>query len=112
MILLIGSIYFSVLRKLNFTRAKACHDTFQYFNLRQLWTIYNRFGQFIIDLDNSQKNYGTQQKINTIAMYIDSILFIEATFVNITFQSSKQEDLIDTISVRLNNTRETRSNSR
>ena len=30
-------------------------------------------------------------------MYINSILSIEATFVNITFQSSKQIDLNDTI---------------
>ena len=30
-------------------------------------------------------------------MYINSILSIEATFVNITFQSSKQVDLNDTI---------------
>ena len=29
-------------------------------------------------------------------MYINPILSIEATFVNITFQSSKQEDLNDT----------------
>ena len=33
-------------------------------------------------------------------MYINSILSIEATLVNITFQSSKQEDLNDTLSVR------------
>ena len=32
-------------------------------------------------------------------MYTNSILSIEATFVNITFQSSKQEDLNDTLSV-------------
>ena len=31
------SLFFRVLRKLNFTRAKACRDTFQDFNLRQLW---------------------------------------------------------------------------
>ena len=30
-------------------------------------------------------------------MYINFILSIEATFVNITFQSSKQEDLNDTL---------------
>ena len=53
---------------------------------------YNFGGQFT-------KNYGTQQKKNTTAMYINSILSIEATFVNITFQSSKQEDLNDTLSV-------------
>ena len=40
-------------------------------------------------------------------MYINSILSIEATFVNITFQSSKQEDLNDTLSVRLSHTLET-----
>ena len=34
-------------------------------------------------------------------MYINAILSIEATFVKITFQSSKQEDLNDTLSVRL-----------
>ena len=45
-------------------------------------------------------------------MYINSILSIEATFVNITFQSSKQEDLKDTLPVRLSHTRENRSNSR
>ena len=33
-------------------------------------------------------------------MYINSILSTEATFVNITFQSSKQEDLNDILSVR------------
>jgi len=33
-------------------------------------------------------------------MYINSILSIEVTFVNIAFQSSKHEDLIDTLSVR------------
>ena len=49
---------------------------------------------------------------NTTAMYINSILSIEATFVNITFKSSKQENLNDTISVRLSHTRENRSNSR
>ena len=32
-------------------------------------------------------------------MYINSILSIEGTFVNVTFQSSKQEDLNDTLSV-------------
>ena len=32
-------------------------------------------------------------------MYINSILSNEATFANIMFQSSKQEDLIDTLSV-------------
>ena len=42
-------------------------------------------------------------------MYINFILSIEATFVNITFQSSKQEDLNDTLSVRLSHTRENRS---
>ena len=45
-------------------------------------------------------------------MYINSILFIEATYVNITFQSSKQEDLRGTLSVRLSHARENRSNSR
>ena len=45
-------------------------------------------------------------------MYNNSILSIEATFVNITFQSSKQEDLNDTLSVRLSHVRENRSNSR
>ena len=39
-------------------------------------------------------------------MYINSILSIEATFVNIMFQSRKQEDLNDTVSVRLSHTRE------
>ena len=37
-------------------------------------------------------------------MYINAILSIEATFVNITFQSSKQEDLNDSLSVRLSHT--------
>ena len=46
---------------------------------------YNFGGQFT-------KNHETQQKTNTIAMYIDFILSIEATFVNITFQLRKQED--------------------
>ena len=32
-------------------------------------------------------------------MYFNSILSIEATFVNTTFQSSKEEDLNDTLSV-------------
>ena len=48
-------------------------------------------------------------------MYINSILSIEATFVNITFQPSKQEDLndtFDTLSVHLSHTRENRSDSR
>ena len=45
-------------------------------------------------------------------MYINSILSIEATFVNIMFQSRKQEDLNDTVSVRLSHTRENWSNSR
>ena len=45
-------------------------------------------------------------------MYIISILFIVATFVNTKSQSSKQEDLNDTLSVRLSHTRENRSNSR
>ena len=48
-------------------------------------------------------------------MYINSILSMEATFVNITFQPSKQEDLnntFDTLSVRLSHTRENRSDSR
>ena len=40
-------------------------------------------------------------------MYINSILSIEATFVNIMFQSRKQEDLNDTVSVRLSHTRVT-----
>ena len=39
-------------------------------------------------------------------MYINSILSIEVTSVQITFQSSKQEDLNDTLSVRLSHTRE------
>ena len=37
-------------------------------------------------------------------MYINSILFIEVTFANITFQSSKQEDLNDPLLVRLSHT--------
>ena len=37
-------------------------------------------------------------------MYINSILSIKVTFVNIMFQSSKQEDLNDTLSVRLSHT--------
>ena len=45
-------------------------------------------------------------------MYIISILFIVATFVNTKSQSSKQEDLNDTLSVRLSHTRENQSNSR
>ena len=45
-------------------------------------------------------------------MYINSILSIEATFMNIMFQSRKQEDLNDTVSVRLSHTRENWSNSR
>ena len=45
-------------------------------------------------------------------MYINSILSIEATFVNITLQSSKQEDLNDTLLVRLSHTRENRSDYR
>ena len=53
-------------------------------------------------------------------MYINSILSIEATFVNITFQSSKQIDLNDTmthsvtlsVSHYVSHTRENRSNSR
>ena len=45
-------------------------------------------------------------------MYINFILSIEATFVNITFQSSQHEDLNDTLSVRLSHTRENQSNSR
>ena len=45
-------------------------------------------------------------------MYINFILSIEATFVNITFQSRKQEDLNDTLSVRLSRTRQNRSNSK
>ena len=44
-------------------------------------------------------------------MYTNPILSIEATFVNITFQSSKQEDLNDTLLVRLSHTRENQSNS-
>ena len=40
-------------------------------------------------------------------MYINSILSIEATFVNIMFQSRKQEDLNDTVLVRLSHTRVT-----
>ena len=66
---------------------------------------YNFGGQFT-------NNYGTQQKLNTTAMYINSILSIEVTFVNITCQSRKQEDLNDTLSVRLNQTGQNRSNSR
>ena len=42
-------------------------------------------------------------------MYINSILSIEATFVNIRLQSSKQEDFNDTSSVRLSHTRENQS---
>ena len=38
-------------------------------------------------------------------MYINAILSIEATFVNITFQSSEQEDLNDTLLVHLSHTR-------
>ena len=38
-------------------------------------------------------------------MYINAILSTEATFVNITFQSSKQEDSNDTLLVRLSHTR-------
>ena len=34
-------------------------------------------------------------------MYINSILSIEVTYVNITYQSSKQEDLNDPLLVRL-----------
>ena len=45
-------------------------------------------------------------------MYINSILSIEATFVNITIQSSKQEDSNDTLSVRLSHTGQKQSNSR
>ena len=45
-------------------------------------------------------------------MYINSILSTDKTFVNITFQSSKQEDLNDTISVRLSQTGENRSDLR
>ena len=41
-------------------------------------------------------------------MYINFILSIEATFADITFQSKKQEDLNDTLSVRLNHTRQIR----
>ena len=37
------------------------------------------------------KKYGTQQKTDTTAMYIISNLSIEATFIKITLQSSKQE---------------------
>ena len=58
------------------------------------------------------KNYGTQQKTNTAAMYINSILPIEATFVNITFQTRKQEDLNDALSVRFSRTQQNRSNSK
>ena len=94
------SLFFRVLRKLNFTPAKACRDTFQ-----DLTSWGNFGGQF-------PKNYVTQQKTNTTAMYTNSILSIEATFVNITFQSSKQEDLNDTLSARLSPPRENRSNSR
>ena len=66
---------------------------------------YNFGGQFT-------KNYGAQQKTIITAMYINSILSIETTFVNITFQSRKQEDLNNTLSVRLSHTRQNRSNSR
>ena len=38
-------------------------------------------------------------------MYINPILSIKATFVNITFQSREQEDLNDTLSVRLSHPR-------
>jgi len=54
------------------------------------------------------KNYEIQQKTNTTAMYINSILSIKATFMNIAFQSSKQEDLSDTLLVRLSHTCENR----
>jgi len=47
-----------------------------------------------------QEAGGTQRKTNTTAMNINFILSIEATFVKITLQSSKQEDLNDTILVR------------
>jgi len=40
-------------------------------------------------------------------MYMNSILSIEVTFVTITLQLSKQEDLNDTISVRLSHTAKT-----
>ena len=83
--------------------SKACSDTFQDVNLRQLWRrIYKK-------IRNSAKK---KRKTNTTAMYINSILSIEATFMSITFQSSKQEDLNDTLSVRLSHTRQNRSNSR
>ena len=71
------------------------------------------FKTIILDNFGGQftKNYGTQQKTNTTAMYINSILFIEVTFANITFQSSKQEDVNHPLLVRLSHTRENRSNS-
>ena len=51
--------------------------------------------------DNLQKATELSKKTNNSGMYINSILSIEATFVNIKFQSSIQEDLNDTLSVRL-----------
>ena len=53
------------------------------------------------------KNYGTQQKKNTTAIYIICTLFIEVTFTNIMFKSSKQEDLNDPLLVRLSHTPKT-----
>ena len=93
-IFLIGSLYF-----LSFTEIKF-HSS-----LLRLYIIWDNFGgQFT-------KNCGTQQKTNTTAMYINSILSIEVTLANITFQSRKQEDLNDPLLVRLSHTRENRSNS-
>ena len=77
----------------------ACHDSFK-------TLISDNFeGQFT-------KYYVTQKKTNATALYINSILSIQATFVNITFQSRKQEDLSDTLLVHLSHTRQNRSNSR
>ena len=129
-LLLLISLLFGVLRKLNFTRAKACRDTFQDFNFIQLWrTIYKKLrnseknnyhshvywlyliyrgdfckhhvsynfgGQFT-------KNYGTQKKTTTTAMFIDFILSIEATFVNITFHTTLEDNLQKTTELKKNN---------
>ena len=92
---LIGSLYFS-----EFSLEQRLVVT-----LFKTLISYNFGGQFT-------KNYGTQKKTTTTAMYIDFILSIEATFANITFQSRKQEDLNDTLWDRLNHTRQNRSNSR
>ena len=52
------------------------------------------------------KYYVTQKKTNATAMYINSILSIQATFLNIAFQSRKQEDLNDTLLVHMTHTRQ------